>query len=256
MSDSLDIRDRELEGWASAQLPDSQTPPLPPPSRKMHLLVGDSIADDANLALWEPELVLNGCVRGATWRSIRRDLHSAEGVLDAWERASRSFRLTPGQIVVWVTGNDVYPRPGTGSWSREVERCSIQDAGEAAAEVAGILAGQAAGVVILGPLPRPRFDEGKKWETTAAFHLERRLKDVLRDSGVTFVPLGALLTKRSRNRRIISAADEHAAWWRADGIHLSVAGYRRVASRWPSWLAVAPERDLERDLEAVEFQCL
>ena len=91
-------------------------------------------------------------------------------------------------------------------------------------------------VVVLGPLPRPRHDLGGRWEGSPAFHLERRLRTVA-PAGVKIMNLGRQLTKSKKKRNLVST--DVLPYFRNDRLHLSLAGYQRLAPHLPAWLRIS-----------------
>ena len=99
-------------------------------------------------------------------------------------------------------------------------------------------------VVILVPLARPDGElRGVAWEKTAAFHLERRTMKASRNqAGITsvkYVILGRCLTKKQNGRHAIT--EGCSEWYQPDGVHLSDAGYRKLADaiHLPVWIKFA-----------------
>ncbi|KAF0307133.1 hypothetical protein FJT64_021480 [Amphibalanus amphitrite] len=222
--DVLEVSDPEAHRWLSRHLRRS-APPL-------HLLIGDSVARDAGLrSRLGRHQFLNLARGGATWASTADELHA---ILDRWtsEAERRGRRL--GEVVVWLSGNDVYSRlTRLANFSEE----TLSDSGRLARGVCRHLQSLAR-VTVLGPLPRPSGEvHGGRWETTAAYHLERRLKHCLPPS-VRLIPLGRQLLRRSGRRHCVVPAC--ASYFRSDGVHLSAEGYGRVADalQLPIWLAV------------------
>ena len=89
-----------------------------------------------------------------------------------WTEAAEQQARRQGSAVLWLVGNNVYSKmtllPGFSDQSLE----------------------EVAERIVLGPLARPSGNlTGQKWEVTAAFHLERRLRHHL-PAGVQFTPLG------------------------------------------------------------------
>ena len=165
--------------------------------------------------------VVNLTTGGATWKSLENKL---PGIIQVWKACIAEAGCRPGRCLVWMTGNDIYSRlTGLASYAEEtLDRVT----GHARRVVAELLL-HADGVLVLGPLPRLSGEVAPvKWEQTAAFHLERRLKHQL-PPRVQFVPLGRQLTRKMNNIRSLNAGC--AEWFRPDHTHLSPAGYERVA---------------------------
>ena len=220
--DVLCINDPDSRPWLRAQLP------------PLRVLVGDCIARDSGLRSRFPQHRFHRHVRGgATWRSVASDLPD---VMSLWTEAAEEQGRRRGSAVLWLTGNDVYSkRTLLPSFSNE----SLEEVAASAAFVAKQLLAVAERVVVLGPLPRPSGDlMGQKWEVTAAFHLERRLRHHL-PAGVQLIPLGRQLTKKSAGRHCLTS--DCLGWFRPDGTHLTQAGYDKLedALSFPIWLTMS-----------------
>ena len=203
----------------------------------MHLVLGDSIARDSGLASRLPgEDVLNLAKGGATWLSLARDLPS---LLQQWRDHVHEGRYEYGTCLVWLTGNDIHSRL---TELASFEESTLQPVVENAKRVIAELLLHAKGVMLLGPLPRLSGEIIPiKWEQTATFHLERRLKHALAGK-VQFVPLGRQLTRKQHNVRSLNS--ECADWFRKDLTHLSPEGYGRVADApaLPIWVKMTAAR--------------
>ncbi|KAF0292000.1 Fibulin-2 [Amphibalanus amphitrite] len=103
-------------------------------------------------------------------------------------------------------------------------------------------------VILVGPTPRPSRDGltaecgAAKWETTAAFDLERKMVRWTRElnGNVSVTCVGRCLTERRRRGReseYLLTAAAAANYFQSDGIHLTAAGYRKIAARLPPWMA-------------------
>ena len=251
MSDFLEPGDlREAGLWFARQTTSvARGAPSRPVGRRrtarpaaIHLLVGDSIGQDAGLvSRFQHDVVVNRCPRGATAGII---LDQLELDMRHWEMRAETEQLPMGTAVYWITANDVYSRyTGCGSISpEELEICGIL-----IRKTIKRLLTRTNRVLILGPLPRPDGDlPGLAWEKTAAYHLERTAKRVVEDmlerregEHLKFVPLGRCLTKKQGGRH--SVRIECAQWYREDGVHLNAAGYEKLgdAMHLPVWLRFA-----------------
>ena len=216
--DVLEVSDPEASFWL-----DQQSAPL-------HLLIGDSVARDSGLrSRLRSDKLLNLAKGGATWASTARDLGD---LIECWttEAAGEGRRL--GDVVIWLTGNDVYSRlTRLSNFTPE----TLSESGRLAADVCRRLL-ERGRVTVLGPLPRPSGEvAGCRWETTASYHLERRLKHALPPE-VRLVPLGRQLLRRADGRYCVTP--ECATSFRRDGVHLASEGYSRVADalQLPIWL--------------------
>ncbi|KAF0286751.1 hypothetical protein FJT64_001496 [Amphibalanus amphitrite] len=205
--------------------------------RAVHLVLGDSIARDSGLASRLPgEDVLNLAKGGATWRSLSQDLPS---MLHQWSTRVHEGQQEYGTCLVWLTGNDIHSRLTELASFDEQAAGSVLDIAQ---RVIAELKLYTKSVMLLGPLPRLSGEVVPiKWEQTATFHFERRLKHVL-DGSVQFVPLGRQLTRKQRNVRSLNS--ECAMWFRQDLVHLSPEGYGRVADapELPIWVKMTAAR--------------
>ena len=135
-----------------------------------------------------------------------------------------------------MSGNDVYPAP--------CGRCSfnLNQFTQDAQAVVRSLQRVTSRIIILGPLPRIRFDLDRTWEQCPAYHAERaHFHDVGSWPDVQFISLGRLLTKMARKRNTVVSAT--GSWFADDGIHLSASGYAKVLRKVPAWLKAACDDD-------------
>ena len=146
-------------------------------------------------------------------------------------------------IIMWIGGNDVYPRflgaepttrVGGGSEPAAVIWAELDEAVRWAAGAESVL--------IVGPTPRPRYDGAARWEATAAFRLERILARMAREIGpaVAFVAVGRRLCRRVRIPGL--GPDEFFVderYFNSDGVHITARAYREMAKRLPAWVRVA-----------------
>ena len=203
----------------------------------VHLLLGDSIACDAQLeSRFRDDKVLSCARRGATMESV---LYNLAHDISRWEVAAAAWGLARGDVIIWVSSNDVYSRwTGLGSIQEDL----LEDTTLLLRRIMGRVASCATGVVILGPLARPDGElRGIAWEKTAAFHLERRtMKMAMKlaeTMNVKYVTLGRCLTKKAIGRHAITE-DVFTEWYRPDGIHLNGEGYSKIADAMhlPVWI--------------------
>ena len=158
MDDVLAIEDPEAGPWLKQHQP------------RLHLLLGDSIARDANLDTTVARDAFLRLARGGeTWASL---LQRLERHLDSWRQEAADQGRQLGAAVVWMTGNEVYSRrSGLASFGLD----SLAEIGESVRGVLKELSGVTEELVVLGPLARPLGEViGIGWSRTAAFHLERR----------------------------------------------------------------------------------
>ena len=223
--DVLEFHDPESESWMEKQAP------------KLHLLIGDSIGRDCGLrSRFRRDRFLNEARGGATWATVASRLPET---MRRWEEEASAQGRMRGDVVIWLSGNDVYHRQTRlPSFSPE----TLETAADHAVEVTTTLLGKTENVLVLGPLPRLSGEmPGLRWERSAAFHLERRLSHQL-PAAAKFIPLGRQLTKKLHNR--YSFRPECAVWYAADGTHLSPEGYAKVADSagLPVWLKMMSAR--------------
>ena len=270
----LDLTDAEADGWLSGQLSrpvamsedgpssverlsvgpavtvtsDDTMEPTGP--GRLHLLLGDSVARDSGLKVADvADDILRRARGGATWSSTLRRLPED---LAAWKSATSAFGLNLGLAVVWLSGNDIYSRlTGLPQKDRDhlaeikgVARRVVRDLSQVGhVAEGGVL--QEGGHVTggggssdSGPLPRLAGElSGATWGSSAAFHLERALLKTDFGESVKVVPMGRALTKKISHKRS-GICPGNAVWYRRDGVHLSKAGYAKVASKLPDWLTI------------------
>ena len=195
----------------------------------MHLLLGCSIARDAGLKAGE-DLILNRALGGNTWK---RAADTIQHDLEIWETAAAAFGLERGRVVFWFSGNEAYDRRTGCNRLNEEPRGPLEST---IAYVVNTAVQNQGRPLILGPLPRFGIDRMLPWEHTAAYKLDRKVKEVANEA--EFVSLGKALTKKLRRRHVI--VEECRDWFRTDGVHLSREGYHKVAqvALFPGWLAV------------------
>ena len=204
---------------------------------RLHLLLGDSVASRAPLAATKDEdRILCRARGGETWSSL---LPHLDADLRAWREEARLRECQLGEVILWLSGNDVYSRlTGLPSFGEK----KLHEVGRLAEEALSRLTRQGMQVTVLGPLPRPDGEvTGAQWSHTAAFHLERRLvavsRDRLQDQRIRVCGLGRALTKKLDGRKRLENCGEY---FMRDGIHLSVCGYQKVAQceSFPQWLSL------------------
>ena len=232
MDDEAVLWDSDLEEFLSqaVQQPSSQAAC----DGRIHLLLGDSIARDAPVCVSPPDLLLRLEKGGHTWARL---VDIIDENIDMWRRAASDYNRPLGRAMVWMTGNDVYPRHGS-----RVTGLDIEQLRRNATDVVRALRAVAQEVVILGPLPRFKFDINKTWTQTPAFHAERCLKhSFCDDAGVSVENLGrALTTTRGKCKALAPSVGSNFA---SDGIHLSDRGYEKVLNKIPSWLTWVSSTD-------------
>ena len=123
---------------------------------KLHLLLGDSIARDAGISVTSPNLMLNRVRGGDSWRRLC-DRVATE--MRDWRRAAAGYGVPLGNVVIWMTGNDIYP-DGT-SEKRRQQLSSMQDHMTIVLDAVNECAEE---VHIIGSLPRLAHDKGRAWE--------------------------------------------------------------------------------------------
>lgn len=220
--DELILSDPEAASWLEAQQERSG---------RLHLLAGDSIARDSGLeSRLQKDRIYNCAVGGATWSRLISDLPS---ILARWDKAAALSGREKGDVIVWLTGNEVYPRY---SAAGRIDSAQLDTIAQSVHRAASLLQAGNKRLVVLGPLPRFEYEIPERpWETSAAYHLERTIKRALPESA-QFVPLGRLLAKRM-GRRIVFGRDCQV-WYRPDGVHLSRAGYDKLmeSALLPIWM--------------------
>ena len=203
------------------------------------LIIGDSLvrhagfaadADNWRVAVWVPPANI-----GKHWAGCL----SSGALMDVVRTWASTTEVYPAAVALWLGGNDVYPRNGP---PRTMSHELWSSVTAQVAEVAAL-----APVTLVGPIPRPARDglvaeRGMiKWEETAAFDLERKMVRWSREQNrsVSVACVGRCLTERHRRGResnyLITSAVA-AEFYQSDGIHLTAAGYRKVAARLPPWM--------------------
>ncbi|KAF0296523.1 hypothetical protein FJT64_006082 [Amphibalanus amphitrite] len=136
-------------------------------------VIGDSMVRRADLRPASADYRVETWVpRGKTWHACVPVL---EGRARVWEQQCLNDGVIPWQIVIWLGGNDVYPRT---SPPRPLTSGALETIGDSLRAI-GTRAMD--GVVLLGPVPRPSRDASDCWEDTAAFQLDRALCTVARE---------------------------------------------------------------------------
>ena len=207
----------------------------PPPVRDeatgtIHLLLGCSIALGARLTVAVDDMLLTRARGGNTWRRLADRL---ERDLWHWRRAAAAFGMRCGTIIIWLSVNEAYDRQ-TGANVLAGEPCGPLE--EVIQRVLERVRAASASVCLLGPLPRFYVDRLLRWEATAAYRLDRKVKEAARPG--EFCSLGKALTKKLAGRHVV--VEDARQWFAEDGIHLSREGYRKVAGAalFPRWMRV------------------
>ena len=216
-------------------------PPDPPVAGvKSVLLVGDSMVYHGRFRTRDPSWSLETwAVSGGTWAEMSWSLQAR---VSAWTRSAAAMGHTPAAVVIWLGGNDAYPRnpPVWEGLSQNLE-------GRIERMVASLRTQYE--VYIVGPTPRPRVDGQSVWEDTQAWKLERHFAEMLREQGDVspgrklgkLVAMGRRLCTRQRGAVMYQGKPQDVyrvdkGMFRTDGVHLTEDGYRRVSDRLPWWL--------------------
>ena len=238
MSD-LEVETGEAASWFAENDPAASRGPrlqnLRQRRPRLHLVVGDSIARRANIgSRFKGDRIFCRANGGETWASLSKIM---EHTLTAWQTAAAPEGLLPGNIIIWLTGNDVYSRR---SLMSNFDAASLEEVGRTARSVIACFQQQADEVLVLGPLARLAGEAtGITWEFTAAYHLERTIHKL--ECKCKFIPLGRALTRKvSKNRHGLKGCED---WYRPDGVHLPPAGYAKLADAgtFPIWLTLASD---------------
>ncbi|KAF0289474.1 hypothetical protein FJT64_012286 [Amphibalanus amphitrite] len=206
-------------------------PAAPPKVEVAALVVGDSMARRATFTS-QPPYQLTVAARGGlalSWGS--------GWIIDqvlAWAETARAAGQRLGPVIIWAGGNDVYPGPGGPARSPD----------STAEDVEALLTALSRAVpemIIVGPTPRPAFDEGQPWSATPAFQLERQLLRLATPGrGAEVLTLGRRVCRwRNGGRRLRGYYVFAGPFFAADGIHLAADGYERLGTRLPDWLGMA-----------------
>lgn len=201
---------------------------------EIHLLLGDSIARrmQSKLEVEPNDILLNRSRPGNSWGKLRGSL---ETEISCWKEAAETFGCTLGTCVIWMTGNDVYPR-NLADRSHVVKLAPLESAVD---DVLTSLWAPARRVMILGPLPRYGRDAGECWADCPGFAAQQATKRVCGEHpNVEFVPLGRSLTKMYKRWHLVG--DDSGRYFLPDGVHLSPEGEEAVLHRIPAWLRWHP----------------
>ena len=220
--DILHLHDEDVEELRPAAEPESRS--------RAHLILGDSIPYRMRDRLdVEPyDLLFNHSRSGYSWVRVAADLDEE---ITRWRTAAAAFGCDLGTYIIWMSGNDVYPR---GKDTSHVVR--IADLEVTIEEVIGRTWGTAKEVLVLGPLPRFSFDAGDIWSDCPAFSAQQATKRVcdMYHLNVKFLPLARCFTKSYKKWHIV--AHDHQGLFTSDGVHLSASGEDTVLQRIPKWL--------------------
>ncbi|KAF0314276.1 hypothetical protein FJT64_015254 [Amphibalanus amphitrite] len=197
------------------------SPEAGPPGSAV-LLIGDSMLSRADFRCDPPRRLSVCAVPGLT---LSRWLRSSATEVRAW--VCGKGELTDLQVILWLGGNDVYPRGA--AFDPVTVVATLGRLKETIIDTRSL----GCAVTILGVTPRPARDGGRVWESTPAFWLERALCELCRETDSTFVALGRRLCRREGRKRRFKM---DGRFFSADGIHLSAAGYRRLMDYLPGWL--------------------
>ena len=191
------------------------------------LVIGDSMARRAGFAAPPPYDLTITARGGVSWY---RDLSSIRRQVMSWVEQSRGKGQRLGPVMFWVGGNDMYPGPG----GRRRPEPDLGSIGALLSEVAGMVTE----VVVVGPTPRPAYDESRLWGATPAFDLDRKLKAVAGVPRVSFVSVGRRLCQW-RNPAPRGYYVYMNRFFTSDRVHLSGEGYARLRDRLPNWLDIS-----------------
>lgn len=209
----------------------------PQENERTHVIIGDSIAKRApGLGVAAPNLLLRLDETGHSWRRLATEVKQD---IILWQQAAEAYGPPVGTAIIWMTGNDLYPRHG-----HLISGLNLEQLWSDVAEVVTALRPIAEDVVILGPLPRFKFDVDKVWSTTPAYLGERCIRKCMEDLTGTsnnVINLGRTLTEtRGKVKAVVPGVRRHFS---KDKIHLSASGYSKVLDKVPSWLTQAPEEE-------------
>lgn len=149
---------------ASGALPTDSTDgaaPLLGARSEAVLVVGDSMVRRARFSAPPPYYLTVRARGGLSWT---RDLSWVRRQILAWAATSRAEGRHLGPVLVWVGGNDVYPGP---------DGCRKEPVVAKVGALLEDLIKEVPEVILVGPTPRPKHDEGQPWNRTPAFLLER-----------------------------------------------------------------------------------
>ncbi|KAF0296358.1 hypothetical protein FJT64_006182 [Amphibalanus amphitrite] len=198
---------------------------VPPSARpgQVHLILGDSIARDCPYKVELPDRILNLVVGGFTFSCLAA---GNEEMLAEW-RANIGEGEVEGRVVLWLGGNDLYPRRST---ERPRQLCT-----QAVVSVMEKLLSQvpAHRVTVLGRTPR---QSDLRWEVSHAYHAEAKLRavvDGISQSVEVIRHVGRPLADRNHRmtrKNVFKDGVHHGDY------HLTADGYVRVGVHMPAWL--------------------
>ena len=196
---------------------------------QIHLLLGDSIPYrmQDRLETSPNDILLNMSQPGNSWAKLA--ICKADEVT-SWKEAAKLFGCELGNCVIWMTGNDVYPRSATA----QSHPIRLNDLETNVDEVIGYMWAPARSVLVLGPLPRFKFDAGRYWADSPAFKAQQVTKKVCSEYSVEFLPLGRIFTKSYRKWHLVG--EDCQQYFHDDGVHLSTTGEDKILERIPAWL--------------------
>ena len=180
-----------------------------------HLVLGDSIARDWRLAVDAPDTLVNKATGG---NSFRRLAATAVEKISEWRQHCGGTSQRRGTIIIWCGGNDVYGGRGL---RKEDVTWVLEACGDDS-------------VLLLGPTPRAKGKhadkDGINWRSTNAYYAEAVIAAAVADAGKPSVEM-----LRHMGRKLCVGSRQtfggREGVFAADGIHLSAAGYRRLAGR-------------------------
>lgn len=188
------------------------------------LLIGDSILHRTDVRCDPPRSLTIRAIPGYT---LRRWV--AEGVMEVRRWLDGLHPDTSSaQIILWVGGNDVYPKDAIklpeGMKTRLMNE--VQDR-------IGEIQRMGVHVTLVGTQPRLSRDRGRQWEETQAYELEKSLRQIKKATGAAVIPLGRRLCCRHGKQRVYKVAE---GFHLADGVHLNKKGYGCISLSFPKWL--------------------
>ena len=200
-------------------------PEVGPPGSAV-LFIGDSMVSRAGFRCDPPWRLSTRAVPGLT---IQRWVGVGLSWVMEWLEGLEFSDRAGAQIILWLGGNDVYPRGASFDVPTALDTVARLN------EVVNKIKELGVGVTVLGTAPRPSHDRGRVWESTPAFWLERALCELGRTTGADFIPLGRRLCRRDGRRRKYHLVPDFFA---RDEVHLSHQGYQRLVPWLPVWLGL------------------
>ena len=193
------------------------------PSGSAVLFIGDSMLSRADFRCDPPRRLWTRAIPGGT---LRRWLKTGTAEVRRWLSHLDEGGRDDCQVILWLGGNDVYPRKGG------FDAGTVAPTLNLLRQVVVDLQSLGCRVTLLGTTPRFLFDKKKIWEETKAYWMERALCELAHSTGASFLPLGRRLCARKGKKRQYYLQEEYFA---GDEVHINAEGYRRLLPGLPGF---------------------